>query len=404
MGKIVVTGIGIITAIGTSVEENRQSLVQGKTGIGHGLHFKSHYTDKLPFAEIKLATEALRAKLNITIPGITRTDLIALHALKDAVADSNLMPEVLQSNRTALIGASTVGGMCLTDEMYADANDKEGKGSAYLSAYSNSANTIFLQSHLNIGGIVNTFNTACSSSANSIMYGARLIKNGLADRAIVGGVDSLSKFTVNGFNALMILSNEPCRPFDRNRKGLNLGEAGAFLILEKEADAGNKKIYAELKGYGNSNDAYHPSSTSPEGEGPYLCMQRALESAGLTPADVNFINAHGTATENNDETESIAMKRLFNNPPLFASTKSYTGHTLGAAGAVEAVFSILNLQHGEIYPSLQFEHSIEATNLTPVLQYTKKELQYVMSNSFGFGGNCSSLIFGAYAGHHKAKE
>lgn len=368
--------------------------MQGLSGIGHAVHFQSKYTGVLPFAEIKYSTQHLAEKLQIHQPGITRTDLVALHAFREAIKDANLSGEILMSANTALIGASTVGGMCLTDEMYADANHTGDQGSEYLGSYPNNACTMFLQAQYNIGGIVNTFNTACSSSANSIMYGARLIKNGLAKRVIAGGVDTLAKFTVNGFNSLMILSNEPCRPFDAARKGLNLGEAAAFVVLEKEEDATGKTIYAEVKGYGNSNDAYHPSSTSPEADGPFLCMQRALKAAGLNPGDIDFINAHGTATENNDETESIAMKRLFETLPKFASTKSYTGHTLGAAGAVEAVYGILNLHHQEVYPSLNFKDAIEATKLIPVQEYTTKNLNYVMSNSFGFGGNCSSLVLG----------
>ena len=394
MSRVVVTGIGIITAIGDSVAHNRKSLMQGLSGIGHAVHFQSKYTGVLPFAEIKYSTPHLAEKLQIHQSGATRTDLVALHAFREAIKDANLSGEILMSANTALIGASTVGGMCLTDEMYADANHTGDQGSEYLGSYPNNACTMFLQAQYNIGGIVNTFNTACSSSANSIMYGARLIKNGLAKRVIAGGVDTLAKFTVNGFNSLMILSNEPCRLFDAARKGLNLGEAAAFVVLEKEEDATGKTIYAEVKGYGNSNDAYHPSSTSPEADGPFLCMQRALKAAGLNPGDIDFINAHGTATENNDETESIAMKRLFETLPKFASTKSYTGHTLGAAGAVEAVYGILNLHHQEVYPSLNFKDAIEATKLIPVQEYTTKNLNYVMSNSFGFGGNCSSLVLG----------
>ncbi|MFV0607504.1 MAG: beta-ketoacyl-[acyl-carrier-protein] synthase family protein [Niabella sp.] len=393
MSRVVVTGMGMITAIGHSVAENRQALVEGRTGIGYAKQFRSKYQSLLPFAEVSYTTQELFNALQVQKSGVTRTDLLALHAFNEAVADAGITPEMLQSTDTALIGASTVGGMCLTDEMYEDANRKEGNGSQYLSAYSNSACTLFLQSKYKVGGIINTFNTACSSSANAIMYGARLIKNGLAKRVIAGGADSLAKFTVNGFNALMILSNEPCRPFDANRKGLNLGEGAAFVVLEKEEDAVGKTMYAAVKGYGNSNDAYHPSSTSPEAEGPYLCMRNALEIAGLLPGDIDFINAHGTATENNDETESLAMQKLFNHLPKFASTKSYTGHTLGAAGAIEAVYSILSLQYQEIYPSLNFEEAIEATKLVPVQQYDTQKLNYVMSNSFGFGGNCSSLIF-----------
>lgn len=394
MTKVVVTGIGIITAIGDTAASNRESLRTGVSGLGYANQFQSKYTGLLPFAEIGSSTQELADNLNIHQPGTTRTDLVALHAFKEAISDAALTPEILQQADTALIGASTVGGMCLTDEMYADANLKGGQGSEYLGSYSNSACTMFLQAQYKIGGVVNTFNTACSSSANAIMYGARLIKNGIARRVIAGGVDTLSKFTVNGFNALMILSDEPCRPFDAARKGLNLGEGAAFVVLEKEEDAAGKTIYAEVKGYGNNSDAYHPSSTSPDADGPFLCMQNALESAGLQPGDIDFINAHGTATENNDETESIAMKKLFEkNIPAFASTKSYIGHTLGAAGAVGAVYSILSLQHQEVYPSLNFAQPIEATGLLPVQTFTSQTLQNVMSNSFGFGGNCTSLIF-----------
>jgi 3-oxoacyl-(acyl-carrier-protein) synthase len=257
---------------------------------------------------------------------------------------------------------------------------------------------MYLQERYAISGIINTINTACSSSANAILYGARLIKNGFAERAIVGGVDSLAKFTINGFNALHILSPEKCAPFDENRKGLNLGEASAFLVLEKEEAIAGKKVYAELTGYCNTNDAYHPSSLSDEGEGPYLSMKGALAIAGISPAAVSFINAHGTGTENNDLTESRAMLRLFENMPAFASTKSNTGHTLGAAGAIEAVYSILNLVHQEVYATLNFKQPIEATGLQPVQSYKKMPLKHVMSNSFGFGGNCTSLIFSAVPG------
>ncbi len=393
MSRIVVTGIGIITAIGDTPAENRSALRRGETGIGHARHFTSRYTEKLPFGEINQETAALAVRLGVKDAAATRTDLIALYAASQAIADAGLTPADLMDKNTALIGGSTVGGMCLTDEMYADANATGSQGSPYLQSYSNSANTSYLQKQFGIGGLIDTFNTACSSSANAIMYAARLLKSGKAKKVIAGGADSLSKYTVNGFNALMILSDAPCRPFDAGRKGLNLGEAGAFLVLEREEEAAGKNIYACVEGYGNSNDAFHASSTSAEGHGPFLSMQRALQSAALQPGQIDFINAHGTATENNDETETVAMKRLFEKPPPFASTKSYTGHTLGAAGAVEAVFSILNLQHQEVYSSLHFEQPIETTGLIPILACSATPLKYVMSNSFGFGGNCTSLIF-----------
>lgn len=385
--------MGIISAIGHSLVQNRQSLHEGKCGITNKLDlFPSRYAGILSFGTVTLSNAELQEQLNAYEPGVTRTSLLALRAFNEAIAHSSLSPEQLNSTDTALIGASTVGGMCLTDDLYHDANKTEA-GSRYLSSYDNASVTLYLQQRSGIGGIVNTINTACSSSANSIMYGANLIKQGFAKRAIVGGADSLAKFTINGFHALHILSPGKCQPFDEARSGLNLGEGAAFLVLEREEDLNGKKVYAELRGYSNTNDAYHPSSLSDEGDGPFLAMQGALTSAGLKPQDISFINAHGTGTENNDLVESVAMKRLFETVPPFASTKSNTGHTLGASGSVEAIYSILNLVEQEVYPALRFETPIASTGLTPVQEYKKMELANIMSNSFGFGGNCSSLIF-----------
>ncbi len=383
--------MGVISAIGNSVAENHMSLVEGKCGISLETILASKYAGLLPFGAVLKSDEILKDELAVDEQSVTRTTLLALHAFAEAIEDAQLSASEISAVDTALIGATTVGGMCLMDELYRDANSHT--VSAYAASYDCASVNMFLQKRYGLNGIVNTINTACSSSANAIMYGARLIRNGLAKRVIVGGVDSLSKFTINGFNALHILSDEYCRPFDQKRKGLNLGEGAAFLVMEKEADAAHKKVYAYLCGYSNSNDAFHPSSLSVNGEGPYAAMKGALASAGLEKEQIGFINAHGTGTENNDEVESTAMLRLFEKPPAFASTKSNTGHTLGASGAIEAVYSILNLVHQEVYPGLHFTEPIASTGLLPVSAYAKKEITHVMSNSFGFGGNCSSLIF-----------
>ena len=392
MSEIVVTGLGMISAIGNSVSANRDSLKAGVCGISTLQNFPSRFSGILPCGEIKINTTTLKQKLSAFEPGITRTDLLCLHAFREAVSDAGLTEDDIMSADTAFINGNTVGGMCLTDELYHDAN-KDEKGSEYLSSYDCSAVTLYIQSRYKMNGIVNTINTACSSSANAIMYGARLINNGFATRAIVGGVDSLAKFTLNGFNALHILSPELCRPFDQNRQGLNLGEGAAFLVLEKKQDAKDKSIHAVLRGSSNTNDAFHPSSLSPEGDGPYLAMKNALDTASLKSADISFVNTHGTGTENNDEVESKAMIKIFDSMPPFSSTKSNTGHTLGAAGALEAIYSILNLKYQEVYPSLNFADPVPETGLRPVSQYKKMAINHVMSNSFGFGGNCSSLIF-----------
>ncbi len=392
MSRVFVTGIGIVTPLGFSLSENHEALREGRSGLSELEHFSSRFATLLPFGEVKISNEELREKHQVTDSGVTRTTLLALHAFADALADSKMDLAALQSSDTALINGNTVGGMCLTDELYQDANHRE-VGSEYLNSYDLGSVNLYLAQRFGIRGVVNTFNTACSSSANAIMYGARLLRHGFAKRAIVGGADSLAKFTINGFNSLNILSAEPCRPFDAHRSGLNLGEGAAFLVLEKEEDVNDKYVYGEVSGWANANDAFHPSSLSDHGEGPFLAMKQALQVANLQPPQIGYINTHGTATENNDEKESIAMKRLFETVPAFSSTKSNIGHTLGAAGAVEAVFCLLQLQQQEVYKSLRFESPIPETGLIPVLDYSKTTLHHVMSNSFGFGGNCSSLIF-----------
>ena len=393
MSRIFVTGMGVISAIGNAVAENHHALKLGTCGVRNELSlFPSKYAGILPFGQVQISTDDLQKKLQVTEPGVTRTTMLAMHAFEEAVNDAGISPTDLNSFDTALVGASTVGGMCLTDELYNDANTNHG-GSVYTSSYDCASVCIYLQKHYKMNGIINTINTACSSSANAIMYGAMLIKNGFAKRAIVGGSDSLAKFTINGFHALHILSPEKCTPFDEHRQGLNLGEGAAFLVLEKEEDINGKKVYAELSGYCNTNDAYHPSSLSEQGDGPFLSMQGALQVAKLLPNQIDFINAHGTGTENNDAVESRAMIRLFDNPPAFISTKANIGHTLGAAGAVEAVYSIFSLMHQEVYQNLHFVNPIPATGLSPVQSYKQMPVQHVMSNSFGFGGNCSSLVF-----------
>jgi len=392
LNRIVVTGMGIITPIGDSVQQNRDALKAGKSGISKLESIETKYAGQLPFGEVKTRDEVFRRMLNITNPKVNRTSLLALYAINEAIKSAGWGEAEIKSNETVLIGGNTVGGMRSTLQLYNDANANP-EHSPFLYDYDNGSVNIFLQNKLGVKGIVNTLNTACSSSANAISFGARLLRHGFAKRAIVGGADCLAKFTINGFNALHILSDEGCRPFDKNRKGLNLGEGAAYLILEKEEDCEGKKVLAEVKGWSNTNDAFHPSSLSENGEGPFRAMKEALENAQLIADQIDFINAHGTGTENNDEVESRAILRLFENPPPFVSSKSNIGHTLGASGAVEAAYCILSLQHRELYPSLNFEEPIESTGLIPQLQHEEKELNHVMSNSFGFGGNCSTLIF-----------
>jgi len=224
-----------------------------------------------------------------------------------------------------------------------------------------------------------------------------MIRAGMLDVAVAGGADALTKFTLNGFNTLMILDNAYCRPFDENRNGLNLGEGSGYvtLVSEKVAQSLKKDIYCELKGYANANDAYHQTASSPDGAGSYLAMQGALAEASLKTENISYINLHGTGTNNNDLAEGTAIERLFKpHYPKMSSTKSFTGHTLGASGGVEAVFSSLSIRQGIIYPNLRLQVPIKEFPFVAEKNFLKdQQIQNVLSNSFGFGGNCTSLIF-----------
>jgi len=392
MPKVYVTGIGALSAIGNDIEAQHKSLKIGKTGIGKSQFFNSKYADIFPFGEIRLSNDDLKTKLGtIDTQDFTRTDLVAFVAFQEAVNDANIS-DLLSDKRTALISSSTVGGMCETDMLHSDANMKT-KASPFIESYSGGAHVLKLAEVYKLKGHTNTINTACSSSANAIMLGTKMIKAGIIDRAIVGGADTLAKFTVNGFNALQILSENPCKPFDENRTGLTLGEAGAFLVLEKEEDCKDKKKYAEILGYGNTNDAFHASSLSEDAIGIVLAMKSALESAKISSNQIDYINTHGTATENNDYSELLGITKIFNEIPPFNSTKSYTGHTLAAAGALEAIFSILSINNSELYASLNVETPVKTFDAEPINTFKENvNIDYVLSNSFGFAGNCTSLI------------
>ena len=309
-------------------------------------------------------------------------------AVKEALAQAKITN--ISKYKTGLISATTVGGMDKSERHYPEFEHSE----HYISTHHAGDSTHKIADYFNINGFVTTISTACSSATNAIMLGAKLIKSGQLDRVIVGGTDPLCKFTINGFKSLMILSDKLCAPFDANRKGLNLGEAGAFLVLEsdKVIRETKKPVLAYVSGYGNANDAFHQTASSETGEGAFLAMQKALKVANLQPKHIDYINAHGTATVNNDASESVAIKRLFTNVPKFSSTKSFTGHTLATAGAVEAIISVLALQEQVIFPNLNFKTPIENTGLIPETKLIKADLKHVLSNSFGFGGNCSTLI------------
>ena len=392
--KIFIAGKGVISAIGNNAQQNLAALRSMQSGVSKITILPTRYAEILPAAEIKLTNEELgrMADLNAELP---RTALLSMIAANEALADANI-PD-LKKWRTGFISANTVGAMDKTETIYKyflqDSNtDKLLEEDPYDAGFI----TEVVADKLGIKEHITTISTACSSSTNAIAYASRLIKNNLLDVVIAGGCDALSRFTLNGFNSLMILDNQPCMPYDENRRGLNLGEGAGYIVLVSEKVAATllNKPTTVVSGYANANDAFHQTASSPEGKGNSLAMQGALDMSGLDTSQIDYINLHGTGTSNNDLSEGVAIQRIFGNVPKVSSTKPYTGHTLGACAGIEAVYSIMAIEEGIVFPNLRFETKMKELDFVPVTELIENvDVKNVMSNSFGFGGNCSSVIF-----------
>ena len=392
--RIAITGMGIISSIGNNIKENLYALLNYKKGIAPIVGIATRHKNDIKVGEVLFSNKQLANHLKLPNRNTySRTTLLGCVAAKQAVEQANI--GAINKYDTGLISATSVGGMDIT-ETYFNSFQNNDENIKSIARHHAGESTEKIAKLLGVNNYVSTISTACSSGANAIMLGARLINSGKLDRVIVGGTDSLTKFTINGFNTLMILSDKDCAPFDYNRKGLNLGEAAAFLVLESDklVKLENKDALAYIAGYGNANDAFHQTASSVDGEGAFLAMQKALINSNLKSDSIDYINLHGTATSNNDLSEGKAIKRIFGDKiPDFSSTKAYTGHTLAAAGAIEAVYSILALQNNVMFPNLNFKTPIPELQMIPITKVIKKKLKNILSNSFGFGGNCSSIIF-----------
>ena len=392
---IAITGMGIISSIGNTVEENLDALKSVSHGISRIQMLKTRHSEEIMVGEIKKTNDDLEKELGLEpMHSFSRTAMIGTIAAKEALQNAQISD--VNEYRTGFVSGTSVGGMDTTEKYYLGYTEIE-DNRRFIQAQHAGFTTQSISNYLGINGYVSTISTACSSAANAIMLGARMIQAGKIDRMVVGGTDALSKFTINGFGTLMILSDAECTPFDDNRKGLNLGEAAAFIVLESDAivEKDNKKVLGRVAGWANANDAYHQTASSSDGEGAYQAMKKALKIADMTAKDIDYVNAHGTATPNNDLSEGVAMTRVFGeeNPPIFSSTKAFTGHTLAAAGSVEAVYSLLSLRENLIFPNLNFKTKMKEFSLVPQTELVTKEVKTILSNSFGFGGNCSTLIF-----------
>lgn len=369
--RVLITGAGIISALGAGVSATLRALKEGRSGVAPVSYLDTEHRE-LPVGEVKATNAELAETLGVGYPASElRTVLLGICAAREAVASAALTPADIR--RAAFINGTTVGGMDKTESHFAEVfNSNAATPDSEELRYNGcgSAGDIIADATGHFG-MVTTSSTACSSAANAIIMGANLIKSGLAEIVVAGGAESLTRFHLNGFNSLMILDKERCRPFDRDRAGINLGEGAAYVVLESASSAARRgsKPLAELTGYANACDAYHQTATSDEGEGAYLAMRKAMDMASLTPGDIDYINAHGTGTPNNDASELAAMERIWGPAlPRFSSTKSLTGHTTSASGSIEAVICMLAMRDDA-------------------------QLRHVVSNSFGFGGNDSTLIF-----------
>ena len=389
---IYITGAGIVCSIGLNKGDVLDSLLGKKSGISVVKYLKTAHKE-FPVGEVPLSDEQMREQLGIAdgIP-TTRTSLMGMLALQEAVEDAGLTEELIGD--AAFISGTTVGGMDKSEQFYMDFLHNDTKNE-YIATHDCGSCSEMIAERFGSFGVITTTSTACSSAANAIILAANMIKNGIVDIAVAGGSECITKFHLNGFNSLMILDKEPCRPFDKTRAGLNLGEGAAYVVLESATSAARRgrQPMCRLSGYGNACDAFHQTASSPDGEGAYRAMKIALEDAGLAPSAIDYINAHGTGTSNNDASESQAVKRLFGeNVPPMSSTKSFTGHTTSASGSVEFVISILSLLHGFYPANLNWKYADEGV-IVPVTECkAEAPIEHILCNSFGFGGNDSSLL------------
>lgn len=389
--NIAITAEGIVSAIGLNKEEVLRSLREGRTGIS-GMRFLESSHTELPVGEVPLSNAGMRQRLGLTAGKQTsRTTLIGLMALTQAVGEARLAATEGRL-RIVLINGTTVGGMDVTERHYAGIREEQDADCVL--RHDCDSCTREMARHFALFSDCLTISTACSSAANAIAVGADLLRTGQADIVVAGGTEALSRFHLNGFRSLMILDHDRCRPFDATRAGLNLGEGAAYVVMESEELARKRgaAVHAYLTGYGNRCDAYHQTASSPDGEGATEAMTEALAMAGLRPSDIQYVNAHGTGTPDNDLSESHALQRVFGSgvPPV-SSTKAFTGHTTSASGSIEAVICLLAMREGFIPANLGWSSAM-ADGIRPDMGTASATLHNVLCNSFGFGGNDTSIV------------
>ena len=399
MGKrVAITGMGIFCSSGRNVKEFCQSLKVGQSAIGAITLFDtSKYPSRIG-AEIR-DYDPLQYFEKRELKRLSRTDQFALLSAEEAVRNSEIQSYYSSDQVGVCLGAGA-GGMLEAERYHREVLMKGTSKPSLILPFIPSFTTTRIAERFGFSGPKLTVTTACSSSATSIGYGADLIRKGKCKATLCGGSEALSELTFGGFNSLKAMDPNPCKPFDRRRAGMNLGEGGAILILEdfEEAERRGVRIYAEFLGYGIGGEAYHITAPEPSGSVEASVMREAIRESGLALKEIDYINAHGTGTPLNDKVETLSIKKVFGEMAYsipVSSIKSIVGHCLGSAGAIEAVASVLSISEQFIPPTLHHHQGDEDCDLDYVPQRSRqKEVRAVLSNSFAFGGNCTVLVFG----------
>ncbi len=396
MTPLAITDYTLCTALGCGVDANWQALAAGRTGLTpcrfDNIRDLPTYTGEVVgLDDIQIPRELASYDCrNNRLTWLSLQQDGFIEATQQAIARYG-------SERVAVFVGTSTSGIHQTELAYREMTNPHSAAPTLPEWYSyeGTQNTYsvaeFTRRALQLEGIAVAISTACSSSAKVFASAQRAIALNLCDAAVVGGVDSLCLTTLYGFHSLQLLAPDICRPCDKHRAGLSIGEAGGFALLQREAI---DDYSMQLLGYGESSDAYHMSSPHPEGRGAAQAMRYALDCASLTPEAVSFINMHGTGTPTNDLVEANAIAQHFPRGLPCSSTKGYTGHTLGAAGIVEAIFSLLSIEHGCLPASINIRELDPEIDVEVLLAPQEKRVHRVLSNSFGFGGSNCSLLLG----------
>jgi 3-oxoacyl-[acyl-carrier-protein] synthase II len=397
--RVAITGMGVFCSTGKNIKEYCQSLKEGRTGIGPVTLFDTvMYPSKIGGEIRGYASGKYFGKKELK--KISRTDQFALIASDEAVKASEI--HSYPSEDVGVCLGAGAGGMFEAETYHREVLVKGKSKPSLIWPFIPSFTTDRVAERFGYSGPKFTITTACSSSATAIGYGADLIRNGKSKAVLCGGSEALSELTFGGFNSLKVMDPSPCKPFDRKRTGMSLGEGAGILVLEDfdEALKRGVKIYAEFLGYGIGGEAYHITAPEPTGMSEARIMKEALEEAGVGPSEVDYINAHGTGTPLNDKVETLSIKNVFGEKAYsipVSSIKSMVGHCLGSAGAIEAIASILSMVHRFIPPTLNHQEGDEDCDLDYVPGKSREmEVEIVLSNSFAFGGNCTTLVFKKY--------